>query len=144
MRRRLLAIGGIDLASDTCVCGHGWIYGRGAVRIGPGTWLSPGVVIHSHLEADIVIGARCDLGPGVELIPGSHVIGTSKRRAGPGTALPIAIGDGCWIGAGSRILGGVTIGDGCVIAAGAVVTRSLPQNVLAAGVPATVKRSLMS
>ena len=52
------------------------------------------------------------------------------------------IGDGCWIGAGVRILGGVTIGPGTVVAAGAVVTKDLLPNVLAAGVPAVVKKAL--
>lgn len=112
------------------------------MAIGVHTWLSPGVVIHSHLEAPIVIGERCDIGPGVEFIPGSHIIGTSLRRAGSGIAKPISIGNGCWLGAKSIILGGVNIGDGCVVAAGAVVTQSVPPNSLVAGVPARIKRQL--
>ena len=65
-----------------------------------------------------------------------------NRRAGEGTARPIEIGDGCWIGARSVILGGVRIGAGCVVAAGSVVTRDVPDNVLVAGVPACIKRQL--
>jgi maltose O-acetyltransferase len=100
------------------------------------------VIFYTHLDALIVIGADCDIGPSVEFITGSHVIGASSRRAGIGTVKPIVINDGCWIGAGSRILGGVTIGSGAVVAAGSVVIRDVPENVLVAGVPAVVKKEL--
>lgn len=142
LRRFFLRLGGVLVPGSVCFCGRGWIYGRGVVAIGTDTWLSPGVVIHSHVEAPIVIGERCDIGPGVEFIPGSHIIGNSLRRAGSGTAHPISIGNGCWLGAKSIILGGVSIGDGCIVAAGAVVTCSVPSNSLVAGVPARVKRQL--
>lgn len=142
LRTLLLRVAGIEMAPGVKVCGRGWIYGRGRVRLGAGTWLSPGVIIHSHLEAMIEIGERCDLGPGVELITGSHEIGSSARRAGPGTAKPIQIGPGCWIGAGTKILGGVSIGEGSIVAAGAIVTRNVAANTLVAGVPASVKKTL--
>lgn len=142
LRRWLLKLAAIELADDVCFCGGGWIYGRGRVVIGRKTWLSPGVIIHSHLDAQISIGERVDIGPSVEFITGSHLIGIGQRRAGAGTAKPIVIGNGCWIGARSIILGGVKMGDGCVVAAGAVVTHDVPPNTLVAGVPARVKRQL--
>jgi maltose O-acetyltransferase len=55
---------------------------------------------------------------------------------------PVAIGDNVWIGTGARILPGVTIGSNTVVGAGSVVTKSLPPNVVAAGVPARVVRQL--
>jgi maltose O-acetyltransferase len=142
LRRTLLRVAGIELASGVKFCGRGWIYGRGKLVVGVDTWFSPGVIVYSHIDAPIVIGARCDIGPCVELIPGSHQLGDSSRRAGPGTARPIIIEDGCWIGAGTRILGGVTIGAGSVLAAGAVVTCDVAPNSLAAGVPATIRKAL--
>ena len=51
---------------------------------------------------------------------------------------PIKIGNNCWIGSRVTILKGVTIGDNSVIAAGSVVTKDVPPNCLAAGVPAKV------
>lgn len=51
---------------------------------------------------------------------------------------PIFIGDHVWIGTGAKVLKGVSIGNGSIIAAGAVVTKDIPENCLAAGVPAKV------
>lgn len=142
LRRWLLRLGGVDVGPNVRFCGRGWVYGRGPLRIGTDTWLSPGVVIHTNVAAEVRIGARCDIAPGVEFIPGSHAMGTASRRAGEGTSGAIDIGDGCWIGARSVILGGVSVGAGCVVAAGSVVTQPVPANSLVAGVPARIKRQL--
>lgn len=143
VRRACLRMAGVKVGQDASVCGRGWIYGRGPFKIGRSTWLSPGVMVYTHLEAAIEIGDNCDIGPGVEFITGGHFVGPATRRAGPGTAEPIRVQNGCWIGAGARILGGVTIGSGAIVAAGAVVTRNVSENVLVAGVPAVVKKSLV-
>ena len=57
-------------------------------------------------------------------------------------ALPVKIGNGCWIGGGAIILHGVTIGDGTVIGAGSVVTRDIPANCVAIGNPCRVIRKI--
>ena len=57
-------------------------------------------------------------------------------------ALPITIGNGCWIGGGVIILPGVSIGNGSVIGAGSVVTKDIPDNSLAAGNPCRVIREI--
>jgi acetyltransferase-like isoleucine patch superfamily enzyme len=56
-----------------------------------------------------------------------------------GTAKPVIIGKGCFIGARAIILKGVNIGDGSVVAAGAVVSRDVPPEHLAAGNPAEIR-----
>lgn len=142
LRRWLLRCASVELADDVRFCGGGWIYGPGKLNIGAGSWLSPACVFYTHYQASITIGQRCDIGPGVEFIPGGHRLGGHSRRAGEGTALPIEIGDGCWIGAHTIILGGVRIGAGSVVAAGSVVIGDIPNNVLVAGVPARFKREL--
>jgi maltose O-acetyltransferase len=142
LRRYCLKISHVNINENVSVCGRGWIYGRGQLSLGNNTWLSPGVIFYTHLEAPISIGSNCDIGPAVEFITGGHIVGASERRAGEGTAKQIVINDGCWIGAGSRILGGVNVGAGAVIAAGSVVICDVPENVLVAGVPAVVKKGL--
>lgn len=57
-------------------------------------------------------------------------------------ALPVTIGNGCWIGGGVIILPGVTIGNGTVIGAGSVVTKDIPDNCVAAGNPCRVIRKI--
>lgn len=52
----------------------------------------------------------------------------------------ITIGDDCWLGAGVKILQGVTIGEGSVIGASAVVTKDIPPFSIAVGVPAKIVR----
>lgn len=57
--------------------------------------------------------------------------------------IPITIGKNVWIGGGAIILPGVTIGDNAVIGAGSVVTKNIPENTLAYGVPAKVMKQLL-
>jgi len=56
----------------------------------------------------------------------------------------IVIGNQVWIGSGARILKGVIIGDNAIIAAGSIVTRDIPANCMAAGIPARVVRTNVS
>ena len=142
LRRTLYRSAGIGMQPDARICGDGWIYGPGDLSIGTRTWLSPGVVLYTHSEAPIAIGKDCDIGPFCLFLTGSHESGDGVRRAGRGTALPVSVGDGCWIGARTTVLGGASIGPGCIIAAGSVVTGNIPAHSLAAGVPARVKRAL--
>jgi maltose O-acetyltransferase len=132
----------VDVAPDVAFCGRGWIYGRGKLNISSATWISPDAIFYTHEDVDISIGENCDIGHCVRFVTGSHLIGGPSRRAGQGFAAPIEIGNGCWIGAGTIILGGAKIGSGAVIAAGSLVRGAYPENSLIAGVPAKVKRAL--
>lgn len=72
----------------------------------------------------------------VTFMNSDHDVADSERRAGMYHPKPIIVGGGCWIGANSLIMPGVTIGNGAVIAAGSVVTRDCGSDCLYGGVPA--------
>lgn len=102
-------------------------------------------------DAEVTIGDDCNFGPNVTIVTPLHPMLSDERTAimtADGTprrlcwAKPVHIGDGCWFGAGVTVCPGVTIGARCVIGAGAVVTRDIPDDCFAAGVPASVIRKL--
>ena len=84
----------------------------------------------------VTIGDNCKFGPFSMIIDSDfHNV---KDHNKDGESGEIIIEDGVWIGAKATILKGVTIGKGAVIAVGSVVTKSVPANAIAAGVPAKV------
>ena len=66
----------------------------------------------------------------------NHPLTPMGRRQHLGIAKPVTIGNDVWIGGNVTILPGVTVGNNVVVAAGAVVTKNIPDNCVAAGVPA--------
>jgi sugar O-acyltransferase (sialic acid O-acetyltransferase NeuD family) len=86
------------------------------VFIGEGTLINAGVFIHH----DVKIGNYCEISPKVCLT--GH----------------ITIGNKTFIGAGTNVIPKITIGSNCIIGAGSVVTKDIPDNSLAAGVPARI------
>ena len=71
-----------------------------------------------------------------------HPLSPKGRRVKMANSKPITIGNDVWIGGNCTILPGVTIGNNVIIAAGAVVTKDIPDNCVAAGVPAKVIKQL--
>lgn len=107
----------------------------------------------ARLEENAYVGPRCHLGlvhvgrdallaGGVHVPSGPHTHGTDDSempiRDQPGTRAMIHIGPGAWIGSGAVVL--ADVGRDTVVGAGAVVTKPLPDGVVAAGVPARVIR----
>lgn len=92
--------------------------------------------------AEVRFGDNVMLGPNVGIYTAGHPIGPVKRNEGLEYALPVHIGDNVWIGGGVSILPGVTIGDNAVIGAGSTVTRDIPPNVIAGGVPCKIIRAV--
>lgn len=102
-------------------------------------------------DAEVTIGDNCNFGPNTTIVTPLHPMLADERRAmltAEGErkrlcyAKPVHIGNDCWFGASVTVCPGVTIGDNCVIGAGSVVTRSIPANSFAAGVPCRVIREL--
>ncbi len=107
----------------------------GNVHIGADCLLNVFVTLIGH--GDIRIGDGVLIGPHTTIVAAEHGIDRDApiatqeiSRAG------IEIGDDVWIGANCTILDGVTVGEGAVIAAGSVVTKSVPEYAVVAGVPA--------
>lgn len=92
-------------------------------------------------QGGITIGDGTLIGHNVVLATLNHGLAPEERH--DLFPAPIRIGRNVWIGANATILPGVTVGDNAVIGAGAVVTRDIPANVVAAGVPAKCIRSLV-
>lgn len=101
----------------------------------------------------IVIGDNVLIASNVQLYTAAHPVELAERLTPEWTmqqkeyfcrtyALPIIIGDGCWLGGGVIVLPGVTIGEGCVIGAGSVVTKDIAPNSLAVGNPCRVIRNI--
>ncbi|MDP9436251.1 MAG: acyltransferase [Actinomycetota bacterium] len=110
--------------------------GGGRLRFGDRVFVNCGTVIIAVEE--IVVGDDVAFAHEVLVLDSdSHgVEGRPHRQA------PVRIGDGCWLGARSTVLPGVTLGRRVLVAAGAVVTRDVPDDVLVAGNPARVVRPL--
>lgn len=113
----------------------------GSIRIGAGTHIQPGCHFRAFVR-DIEIGAGVEIASGCACYSFDHGIEAGTRVMDqPLTSKgPIVIGDGAWLGHGVTVLSGVSIGVGAVVAAGAVVTRDVPADAIAAGVPARVIR----
>lgn len=90
----------------------------------------------------IRIGKHTLVGPHCQFYTPQHPMDYVERREEKEAAYPITIGEDCWLGGNVVVCPGVTIGNRCIIAAGSVVTKDIPDDSLAAGVPAVVKRSL--
>lgn len=90
----------------------------------------------------ITIGLHCFIGPNCGMYTAIHPMLAEERNQGLEKALPIVIGDNCWIGADVTILPGVTIGSNTIIGAKSVVTKDIPDHVLALGNPCRVIRPI--
>lgn len=90
----------------------------------------------------ITIGHHCFIGPNCGMYTAIHPTLAKERNKGLEKALPIVIGDNCWIGADVTILPGVTIGSNSIIGAKSVVTKDIPDNVIAVGNPCRVLRPI--
>lgn len=93
-------------------------------------------------EAPVTIGDDCFIGPNVSIYTACHDTDPVERNSRHEWAEPVTIGDSVWIGGNVTILPGVSIGDNVTIGAGSVVTKDIPDNVIAAGNPCRVIRRI--
>ena len=136
--------------------------GRDAVvRLGRWSWIGHGTKIRAH-EGEVEIGAKtvlgqectissfqhvaigreCIVADRVMLIDFDHGVTEQERpiRLQGIYKRDVNVGHNCWIGYGACILRGVTVGDNAIIGTSTVVTKDLPANAVAGGVPARILR----
>ena len=90
----------------------------------------------------IEIGDNCMFAPNVQLYTATHPLHPVKRNSGLEYAKPIKIGNNVWLGGGVIVTPGVTLGDNVVVGAGSIVTKSFPDNVVIAGNPARIIKTV--
>lgn len=134
--------GGIEIG-DNVIIGRGTVLSckNGDIRIGRNANIAMACFIQS--------AATVEIGENTLIAAYAYVIGGGDHETAR-TDIPvlaqaqrvrgIRIGPNCWVGAGAKVLDGVTLGRDVIVGAGAVVTRDLPDFAVAAGVPARVLR----
>lgn len=133
----------IEIGSNVYI-GHNTIlkgYYKNKMILKDHVWIGPQCFLHS--AGGLSIGPRTGIGPGVMMLGSPHDL--TKDNLGPINELPlrydpIVIEEGCDIGVGAIILGGVTVAPGTQVGAGAVVSRSTKPQTIVAGVPAKLLR----
>ena len=127
---------------------------KGSIKVGDYVYMNS---VSMRIDYNLRIGSHCLFGPNVRLLDtNNHPLSSVERHkqcefiANHGfvdsyiaSGGDIIIGNDVWIGMDVIVLGNVNIGSGSVIAAGSIVTKSIPENVLAGGIPAKVIKSLV-
>lgn len=110
------------------------------IYVGDRFYMNYGCVI---LDCNTVhIGDDVLCAPYVQIYTAYHPTDPQARLTGKELAAPVAIGNNVWLGGSVIVCPGVTIGDNTTIGAGSVVTKNIPANVVAAGNPCRVIRSV--
>ena len=91
-------------------------------------------------DGHIYVGDKVMIGPNVTIATAGHPVDPDLRARGLQYNKDVYVGENTWIGAGVLIVPGVRVGKNVVIGAGAVVTKDVPDNVVAAGNPCRVLR----
>jgi acetyltransferase-like isoleucine patch superfamily enzyme len=109
------------------------------IRIGPRTYINRNTMLDA---AELLeIGSDCAIGPSCYVTDHDHGQDPALTPLGqPLISAPTRLGNGVWLGAHVVVLKGVTIGNRAVVGAGSVVTKDIPPDAVAIGVPARVVR----
>ena len=92
--------------------------------------------------AKVKIGDNCQMAPNVAIYTAGHPVHPDSRNSAYEYGISVTIGDNVWIGGNTVIVPGVHIGSNTVIGAGSVVTKDIPDWVIAAGNPCRVIRKI--
>ena len=129
-----------EMGKDTIIVPPFWCDYGYHITVGESFYANHNLIIQDG--AGVRFGDNVFIGPNCCFTTAEHAIDPKMRKAGVEIAKPIKIGNNVWIGAGCTILAGVEVGDNTVIGAGSVVTKSIPSNVVAVGIPCKVLREI--
>lgn len=110
------------------------------IEVGENFYANYNVVILD--VAKVTIGKNVMFAPNVAVYTAGHPIHHEPRNIGYEYGIPVTIGDNVWVGGNTVINPGVTIGNNVVIGSGSVVTKDIPDHVIAAGNPCRVIRAI--
>lgn len=108
---------------------------KGYKNIDKNTIIESGIKLDKLNRKGIHIGSGCLIASGTTILAHEHIF---VKPDGSYYFKETYIGNNCFVGVNSLICPGVKIGDECVIGGGSVVTRDIPSNCMAVGVPAEV------
>ena len=149
LRAQLLAEMLAEFGEGSFIQGPLFLHYGCHTRIGKRNFFNYNLTIQD--DAPVIIGNDNNFGPNFTIVTPLHPLVAEERKQmlDPNGnigrfcyAKGVKIGNDCWFGANVTICPGVTIGDRCVIGAGRVVTRDIPSDSLAAGVPCRVLRPI--
>lgn len=92
--------------------------------------------------AKVTIGDNVQVATSVSILTAGHPVHYQSRNSGYEYGIEIKIGNNVWIGSNAVVNPGVEIGDNSVIGSGSIVTKNIPANVIAAGNPCKVIRTI--
>jgi len=143
LRAALMRARGYDVSNTARIVSSA-SFAVGSLEVGGEAFIGHRVNVYGSPHSRVVIGARCDVGPEVSMLAGTHEVAGSDRRAGAGKATEILIEEGCWIGGRATLVGPCRVGAGSVVAAGSIVRSDVPPNSLYFGPRASDLRPLPS
>ncbi len=123
---------GLRFGSGTTILMNTEIQGMREIEIGENTVINNSCYLDGR--GRLLVGNNVNISSHVTVVSGTHDVNDGDNFAG--AVQQIIVEDYVWLCTRSLILGGITVGRGAVVAAGAVVTRSVPEYAIVAGVPA--------
>lgn len=116
-------------------CDYGW-----NIEVGENFYANYNLTILD--VGKVTFGDNVMIAPNVSIYTAGHPLHPETRNSGYEYGIPITIGNNVWIGGNTIILPGVTIGNNVVIGAGSVVSKDIPDNMIAVGNPCKILRKI--
>ncbi len=135
LKKLLGSFGNIYAIQSPFWCDYGY-----NIHIGKNFFANHGLIILDC--AKVTFGDNVFIAPNCGFHTAGHPIDAQQRNLGLEFAHPITVGNDVWFGAGVQVMPGVKIGNNVVIGAGSIVTKNIPDNVVAVGNPCKVLRAI--